>query len=125
MTQQSDELNKLEQCLVRAWLENDRETVDAILADDWTVIDPTGSVLNKAQVLKEGFESGVRKLETGTIDEVNVRLYGDVAVVTGRTTASGTYHGSSFSVKLRFTDVCVKRGTDWQVVASQGTLLHQ
>jgi ketosteroid isomerase-like protein len=122
---ETEELNELEQRLVKAWIDEDRETVNAILADDWSVIDPGGQVLNKAQVLKEGFESGVRKIESGTIDEVQVRLYGEVAVVTGRTNANGSYQGNSFSVWLRFTDVCVKRGDGWQVVASQGTLIPQ
>lgn len=125
MTQESDQLNELQQRLIRAWVEHDRETVNAILADDWTVIDPTGRVLTKAQVLEEGFESGTRKIESGTIDEVKVRLLGEVAVVTGRTIATGSYQGTSVSVKLRFTDVCVKRGDDWQVVSSQATLIAE
>ena len=123
MTQESDQLNELQQRLIRAWVEHDRDTVDAILSDDWTVIDPTGRVLTKAQVMEEGFESGTRKIESGAIDEVKVRLFNDVAVVTGRTIAQGSYEGTSVSVKLRFTDVCVRRGDGWQVVASQATLI--
>ena len=123
MTEDTARLNELEQRLIRAWLEGDRETVEALLADDWTVIDPGGRVLTKAQVLEEGFETGVRKIESGTIDDVKVRVFGDAAVVTGRTTAAGSYAGAAFSVTLRFTDVCVRRGDDWQVVASQGTLV--
>lgn len=123
MSELWEQLNELEQRLVRAWLENDRGTVESILDDGWSVIDPGGRVLTKAQVLEEGFETGVRKMESGAIDEVKVRAYGDVAVVTGRTTAAGSYQGNSFSVQLRFTDVCVKRGEGWQVVASQGTLI--
>ena len=122
---ESEQLNQLEQRLIRAWVESDRETVDAILSDDWRVIDPAGRVLTKAQVMEEGFESGVRKIESGTIDEVNVRLFNDVAVVTGRTIAGGSYQGETVSVELRFTDVCVKRGDDWQVVSSQATLITQ
>lgn len=124
MSEQWDELNELEQRLIRAWLEEDRETVEAILDDDWSVIDPVGRILTKSQVMAE-FESGVRKMESGTIDEVKVRSFGNFAVVTGRTTAAGNYQGASFSVQLRFTDVCVKRGDRWQVVASQGTLLAE
>ena len=123
MTEQEDQLNQLEQRLIRAWLDNDRETVNAILADDSTVIDPSGRVLTKAQVMEEAFESRTRKIEAGTIDEVKVRTFGDFAVVTGKTTAAGSYRGTSLSVTLRFTDVCVKRGSDWQVVASQATLI--
>lgn len=120
-----DELNQLEQRLIKAWVEQDRKTVDAILSDDWAVIDPTGRVLTKAQVMEEGFESGVRKIESGVIDDVKVRLFNDVAVVTGRTLAEGSYQGTNVSVKLRFTDVCVKRNDDWQVVASQATLIAE
>lgn len=123
MMKEFDELNQLEQRLIKAWVEHDRETVNAILSDDWTVIDPMGRVLTKAQVLDEGFESGVRKIESGAIDDVKVRLFNEVAVVTGRTIAEGSYQGTNVSVKLRFTDVCVKRGDDWQVVASQATLI--
>jgi ketosteroid isomerase-like protein len=125
MATESEQLNQLEQRLIRAWVENDRETVDAVLSDDWMVIDLAGRVLTKTQVMEEGFESGVRKIESGTIDEVGVRLFRDVAVVTGRTTAEGSYQGETVSVKLRFTDVCVKRGGGWQVVSSQATLITQ
>ncbi|HEX8474639.1 MAG TPA: nuclear transport factor 2 family protein [Pyrinomonadaceae bacterium] len=124
MTKYSTQLNKLEQRLVKAWLENDWQTIDAILADDWSVIDPGGQILTKAQVMEEA-KSGHRKIEAGTIDEVKVRSFGDVAVVTGRTAAAGSYQGNSFSVRLRFTDVCIKRGNNWQVVASQGTLIAE
>ncbi len=123
MSEVSDELNALEQRLVRAWVEHDRSVVAEALADDWKVIDPSGRVLTKAQVLEE-FDTGARKLESGTIDEVEVRAHGDFAVVTGRTTAAGSYEGNAVTVRLRFTDVCVRRGGTWQVVASQATLIN-
>ena len=118
------ELNQIQQRLIAAWVTKDRETINALLADDWIVTDPGGRVLTKAQVLAE-LDSGERKLESGTIDEVNVRLFGDVAVVTGRTAATGSYQGNSVSVKLRFTDVFVKRSGSWEAVASQATLIAQ
>lgn len=118
------ELNQIQQRLIKAWVGKDRETINTILADDWMVTDPGGRVLTKSQVMAE-LDSGERKLESGTIDEVNVRLFGNVAVVTGRTVATGSYQGNSVSVKLRFTDVFVKRGGRWYAVASQATLIAQ
>ena len=106
-------------------MEHDRDAVNAILSDDWTVIDATGRVLAKAQVIDEGFVSGTRKIEAGTIDDVKVRLFNDVAVVTGRTLATGNYQGVSVSAKLRFIDVCIKRGNNWQVVTSHATLIAE
>ena len=123
MMKEVDELNELEQRLIKAWVEHDRAMVEATLSDDWAVIDPMGRVLTKAQVIAEGFESGERKIESGTIDDVRVRLFNEMAVVTGRTVATGSYQGTSMTVKLRFTDVCVKRSDNWQVVASQATLI--
>jgi ketosteroid isomerase-like protein len=123
MTAETEQLNELEQRLIRAWIEKDRETIDELLADDWSVIDTSGRVLTKTQVMAEGFASGTRNIESGAIDEVHVRLLGHIAVVTGRTVAAGTYEGTPFSVKLRFTDVCEKHDDNWHVVASQGTLI--
>jgi ketosteroid isomerase-like protein len=124
MTEQEIQLRELEQRLIKAWLNHDWDVVDAILDDDWTVTDPGGRVLTKAQVIAEA-KTGERKIDSGAIDEVKVRDFGDFAVVTGRTTASGNYQGNDFSVRLRFTDVFVKRSGEWRAVASQGTLLPE
>lgn len=124
MTDQA-ELSEIEQRLIKAWLERDRADIDALLDDDWSVIDPSGRLLSKTQVLAE-FDTGERQLESGTIDEIRVRVFGETAVVTGRTTASGNYQGESVSVKLRFTDVFVRQdGRRWRVVASQATLISE
>ncbi|HZS44679.1 MAG TPA: nuclear transport factor 2 family protein [Blastocatellia bacterium] len=122
MPDQEAQLNEIEQKLVKAWLDNDWQTVDDLLDNDWSVIDPGGRILTKAQVLDEA-KSGQRKIESGGVDEIRIRNFGDFAVVTGRTRATGSYMGNNFSVMLRFTDVFVKREDKWQAVASQGTLL--
>lgn len=118
------ELKAIQQRLIEAWVKQDRATIDSLLADDWRVTDPTGHVLSNAQVMKE-LDSGDRKLESGAIDDVEVRLFGNVAVVTGRTQATGSYQGHKVSVTLRFTDVFVKRRGAWRAVASQGTMVGQ
>lgn len=116
------ELKEIQQRLIKAWVNKDRQTIDALLAPDWRVTDPAGNVLTKAQVMKE-LDSGDRKLESGAINDVDVRLYGNVAVVTGRSEATGSYQGNKASVKLRFTDVFVKRSGRWRAVASHATVI--
>jgi ketosteroid isomerase-like protein len=125
MEKWSAELNELEQRLIRAWIERDRETIDAILDDDWTVTDISGRVLTKGQVLEEAFKTSDRQIEDGMIDDVLARTYGEVAVVTGRTTVTGTYRGARSRVRLRFTDICVRRENSWKVVSSQATLVQE
>jgi ketosteroid isomerase-like protein len=56
------------------------------------------------------------------VDEVVVRVFGEAAVVTGRTVASSG-GAKPTTVTLRFTDVFVRRAGHWQVVASHATQL--
>ena len=116
----TSELTQIEHRIVKAWLEGDRATVDSILAADWSVIDLTGRVLTKAQVMQE-LGSGERRIESGSVDDLKIRTFGDVAIVTGRSVLAGSYQGKRASVVQRFTDVFTKRDGRWQVVASQGT----
>ena len=123
-TNVQSELRDLEQKLAQAWVAGDRAFIEGLLADDWTVIDPSGQILNKQQVLAETFASADRKIESMVVDEVSVRQLGAAAaVVTGRTRATGSYRGQSATVVLRFTDAFSYRGGRWQIVASQGTLI--
>ena len=119
----AEELRAIEQRLAAAWVGGDREFIDRVLADDWSVTDAAGRVLDKRQVMREAFESKDRQVESLQIDDVRVRTFGGCAVVTGRTRAAGRYRGDAVSVTLRFTDVFVWRGGRWQVVASQATQL--
>ena len=118
-------LRDIEKRLAAAWVESDRSFIEQILADDWSVIDLTGRVLNKAEVLEEAFSSQNRKVGSMKINDINVRSFGDWAIVTGRTEAAGEYQGEAVEVMLRFTDVFVYRNGNWQVVASQATLITQ
>ena len=118
---QFEELRVIEQRLAEAWVKGDRDYINRILADDWSVIDAAGRILSKNQVMQEAFESNDRQIESLEIDDVRVRAFDNGAVVTGRTRAKGSYKGTSMSVTLRFTDVFVRRSGKWQVVASQAT----
>ncbi|HVG87255.1 MAG TPA: nuclear transport factor 2 family protein [Vicinamibacterales bacterium] len=114
---------ELEQQLAQAWVLRDRGFIDDVLAAEWTVTDPSGRVLTKQQVLDETFSSDERTIDSMTVDEIVVRLFGMVAVATGRTRAAGSYKGERASVELRFTDVLQKHGDRWRFVVSQGTFV--
>jgi len=118
-------LAHIEERIATAWVNGDRSFIEQILAEDWSVTDLTGRVLKRAEVLEEAFGSKDRQIVSMRIDEVNVRPFGDWAIVTGRTHAAGAYQGETAEVTLRFTDVFANRNGRWQVVASQATLLGQ
>ena len=121
----SRELVAIEHQLAEAWLKGDRRFVERILADDWTVTDFSGRVLTKRQVIDEGFASNDRRIASAELDDLRVRIYGESAVVTGKSKISGEYRGKAVNVVTRFTDVFVRRAKKWQVVASQATRLAE
>jgi len=124
-TDATEHLRGIEDRLASAWFEGDRSFIEQILADDWRVIDLAGRILNKAEVLAEAFDSKDRKVVSMLIDELSVRLFERWAIVSGRTQAAGEYQGVVAEVRLRFTDVFAYREGNWQVVASQATLINQ
>ena len=121
----TEHLRNIEERLAIAWVKGDRSFIEQTLADDWSVTDLTGRVLKKAEVLAEAFSSKDRQIVSMRIDEINVRPFGDWAIVAGRTQAAGQYQGEVAEVTLRFTDVFAYRNGEWQVVASHATLLNK
>jgi len=111
---------ELEEQLASTWKNRDCTGWGALLADDWTVTHINAQVITKAQAL-EMCRTGPGV--TSSVDQIAVRVYGDTAIVTGRTraTAAGT---PPQTVVLRFTDVAVQRNGRWLVVASHATQLQ-
>jgi ketosteroid isomerase-like protein len=97
---------------------------EQILADDWSVIHPTGQIMTKADVLRDAF-SGDRDVTFSEIDEIKVRDFGSFAIVTGRTRVEGRFDGQDAKVTLRFTDVFTHSHGEWQCIASQGTFVNE
>jgi len=115
------ELIQIQQDLCAAWMRTDRATIERILAPEWSVTKATGEVATKSEVLRDAFELGKLTLNSAQVTDVKVRIFGDAAVVTGRSIAEGSAAGHTFSVVLRFTDVFVRTSDGWRAVASHAT----
>jgi len=119
-----EELLKLEKDFEQAVVTNDAEAIGKFLAGDWVIIDPDGGVIDKARFLSV-IKSGALTHEMMESDDVNVRTYGDSAVVTALTTTKGKFAGQEFSTRERATDFFVKQGGRWQCVFSQLTKFNK
>jgi ketosteroid isomerase-like protein len=119
-----DTLTEIEHRLARAWVEGDREFIESVIADDWSVTDLTGRILSKDEVLREAFGSDERQVVSMRIGDLRIRPFNDWAVVTGETRAAGSYQGDVMKVRLRFTDIFALREGRWQAVASHATQLN-
>ena len=75
-------------------------------ADDYTFITLRGELRTKSEIVK-GFRSGSFKYESRQISDVTIRVYGDTAVVTGRSNQKGMENGKDYSGDYPFTRVYV------------------
>jgi hypothetical protein len=59
-------------------------------------------------VFAQVFETGAHKIHYLKIVDVTARVFGDAAVVTGRTHGVGEFEGARYDVVIRFTDTFVR-----------------
>lgn len=113
-------LKLLEQFWCQAVAYHDGDAINRIEADDFVCTDTSGALTHKSDDL-EAAKSSALALTEFKLDEIKVNLYGDTAVLTGKTSFSGTANDQPFASSYRWTDVFVQRDGHWQVVASQAT----
>lgn len=108
-----------------ATLKNDLAATERLLADNWINVNPDGSVTTKARLL-ELLKAGSFTILSIENDEVMVRVFGDAAVVTGRsTTKRAGESGENLTRQVRFTRVYARNKERWQVVSAHNTLIRQ
>jgi ketosteroid isomerase-like protein len=117
------QLTELQQQLARAWVAGDRAAIERIIAPEWTVTGPDGGISTRADVLRDVFETRTHRIRSLTVDDVRVRVFGDAAVVTGRTRGRGESGSTPYDVEIRFTDTFVRREGQWQAVASHASMV--
>ena len=124
------EIRELEAQLSRAVVAGDRGLFDRVLASDFTHTSHSGQFKTRAEWMAEDKvdsrqgkpQAGKTTYESFDVDDLAVRIYGETAVVTGRSSPKGrTAKGEPIRGQYRYLRVWVKRGGTWQVVAFQGT----
>ncbi|MBA3341225.1 MAG: nuclear transport factor 2 family protein [Gemmatimonadaceae bacterium] len=84
----------------------------------------TGMMENKTQAV-ESMKSDKTVTESLEMSDVNIRVEGNTAVVTGVNHAKGKdADGKPFDRRVRFTDTFVKQDGRWMVWATQGTRIQ-
>jgi hypothetical protein len=119
------QLRDIQQQLARAWVERDHAFIERILAPEWSVTQANSTILSRANLLRGAFETEALRVTSMVVDDVTVRIFGTTAVVRGRTVATGTDKSLAINVRLRFTDVFLKRNGEWQAVASHASVLSE
>jgi len=118
-------IRQLDQERVQAQINADVSALDRLYADDFIGVGPSGAVRTKPQVLSD-FKSRELKFQSITTDDIQVRIYDNTAVETGRSTMIGQDKGKALPRDNRFSRVWIKRQGHWQLVLNHySTLVMQ
>jgi ketosteroid isomerase-like protein len=93
------------------------DILSSLLADEFVITVEDGSVYSKAGYISHTADSKVR-VEVAEMSDLKVRMHGNTAIVTGAYHEKGVSDGKPYVYHDRLTDVWVKAGGKWQVVAS-------
>lgn len=121
------ELMRLERDWSQAYITHDTTTAERIIAADYVGIDGRGIITNKAQEIEDvqGPKPGAPTPPFLTVAEsvvdMQVRVYGDVAVVNGRVIEQVRTKDREIEVQYRRTTVWVMRHERWQCVSFHGS----
>ena len=115
-----EKLLTFEREFTHAVVSNNPAAIGRFVADDWVIVDADGRVIGRSRFLS-AIESGALSHESMESTDVEVRLHGDTAVVTGITTSKGQFMGQGFTTRERATDVLARLDGRWLCVFSQLT----
>jgi uncharacterized protein (TIGR02246 family) len=110
-------VTQLKQDLVRAYKAADAEELDRIYADDFTVTDAAGKTRTKAEEIADLRAEG-STLTAGTYEPVSIRVFDDVAVMSGHGDLRGTGPNGDYHHRYYSFNVFVRRDGRWQYAAA-------
>jgi ketosteroid isomerase-like protein len=118
--QTENEVLKVEQSRDKALQERDVALLDQIYSDQLVFINTRGQKFTKAQRLAD---LGAGKVEYFSYNQegFSYHVYGDTVVMTGRTSSVVKFQGRVNKIPRLFTNIYVKSGGQWRLVAHQAT----
>jgi ketosteroid isomerase-like protein len=106
----------------KAVKDNDAETIDRLLPNDFVLVAGHGTVFKKADFIADA-RNQTAIYEHQEDSNRTVRVFGDTAVVTALLRAKGTSGGSAFDYKLWFSDVYVRTPHGWRYKFAQASTI--
>jgi len=113
-----EELVELSHELVRAVQGHDRGRLEDLLADEFT-LDGAAGQLDRDGLLEAS--AGAYEVDDFAYEEIDPDVYGSTAVVVSRYRQEASLSGDDVSMRLRVTDVWVRRDGRWQIVRRHAT----
>jgi len=108
---------------VKAIMRADADELNRIMADDFYFTYPLEGD-DKAQFIAD-ITSGDLKIKYIGREQLNVRVFGNTAVLTARDSATWLYHGRELAGQYKILSVFTERDGQWQLCAIQACPMQQ
>ena len=102
----------------KAIARKDRAAIEANMAEDFRQIDGGRNVETKASFLAD-LPAHALEIDPYTVEYFDVRIYGNVALLCGRTKMTGCSESKPFDTHNRYIDISVRRADEWKIVNVQ------
>jgi ketosteroid isomerase-like protein len=113
LTRQSDDWDK-------AIVRKDKAAIADNMAEDFREIDAAGGVSDKASFVRDLTSDDIT-IDPYGVEDFNVRVYGDVALLSGHTHMTGHEGGKAFVTHYRYIDIYRRVDGRWKVCSVQTT----
>ena len=113
----SEKILQMERQWTEAYQQRDVRILAALLAEDFIITVEDGSTYGKMGYISHTANTSVR-VDLAELSELKVRMHGNAAIVTGAYHEKGTSNGIAYEYRDRLTDLWMKSGGAWQVIAS-------
>jgi ketosteroid isomerase-like protein len=110
-------VRQLEMKWTESYKQRNIDILSALLAEDFVITIEDGSVYSKAGYITHSADPATH-VQVAELSDLKVRLHGTTAVVTGAYHEKGESNGKPYEYHDRLTDVWMKTGGTWHVIAS-------
>jgi ketosteroid isomerase-like protein len=114
------EFEVIENAFNHAVVSNNTTEIAKCISDDWVLIDAQGGIVPRASFFN-AVEKGLLTHATMTKEILRVKVYNEVALVTGRGQNTGTWMGQPIKADEWITDVYKKQNGNWVCVLTHLT----
>ena len=111
---------KLEGDWARALKTKDSQLLNAIVASNFTFIEPDGTVKNRDEYLADR-SSDIADIESFELADLKVSVFENCALTSGVSRITERRQGKRYRFSLRWKELWLKDNGHWRVVASQAT----
>lgn len=116
-------ITKMENASVKADKTGDASFIEKNYADNFSGGSSWGNWETKQSILADMKDSQNNKTNSEEISDLNVRLYGDTAIATYKSTYDSMHHGEHRARTILSTDTFARQNGSWIEVASHSSEL--